>query len=604
MDITEEYQNEEFNLWVNPDEFTTTEPGDVFELNFGSPEKTAKELRKQLQINQYNKEASIVKISLESPNQLKSKAIIRLMMQSYINRELLLKNEKAKRTVEFIDKQLSGIQSALNEAETEMVDFRTENSLINISQEGEALYTKIQELEKQAQETDLKFEYYQYLQKYLNQPVNNESVVSPSTVGITDPPLINSIVQYNELKNQLTITDSYASDINPQVQSIKSQMISVKSIISENINNLINATQLTQSNLKRQIQQAEHELDQLPSSERKLINIQRQFNLNDNLYVYLLEKKAEASIALASTVASTEILDEPLLEARTRPKNLKNYLLALAFGLFIPFGFIILKEFFTNTIQDSTEIEKQTSLPILSSIALSHKDKELVMSHFPRSRTSESFRNMRASLKYLMPENKNTHAIMFTSFTSGDGKTFCAMNTAVMMAQAGYQTILLGLDLRRPKIYDTFKLENSRGISNLLLSNEKNETDDFIYDSNIENLKIILSGPTPPLPNELFMRDSFHKLMKDLSQNYEFIIIDTPPIGLVSDAYEISKYADTTLFVIRHQLTPKKSIDFLKDIQSKNLINNLGILYNGVDYHKLTSYYGYNNKKYNAYYED
>ena len=193
---------------------------------------------------------------------------------------------------------------------------------------------------------------------------------------------------------------------------------------------------------------------------------------------------------------------------------------------------------------------------------------------------------------------------MFTSFTSGDGKTFCAMNTAVMMAQAGYKTILLGLDLRRPKIYDTFNLENSIGVSNLLLSNGEKESDNFIYNSNIENLDIILSGPTPPLPNELFMRDSFKNLMQDLSQNYEFIIIDTPPVGLVSDAFEISKYADTTLFVVRHQQTPKKAIDFLKDTQTKKLINNLGILYNGVDYQKLTSYYGYDNKKYNAYYED
>ncbi|MAE86572.1 MAG: hypothetical protein CMB80_27810 [Flammeovirgaceae bacterium] len=602
--ITEPFQNEEFDLWIDSKELSNITPGDVYEIAIGDPEKAAKELRKQLQINQYNKEASIVKISLESPNQLKSKAVIHLMMQCYINRELQLKNEKAKRTVEFIDKQLSGIQTALNQAETEMVDFRTKNSLIDISKEGEAIYTKLQALEKQAQDIDLKLDYYHYLQTYLNQPKQGESVVSPSTVGITDPPLTSLIVQYNELKNQLIISDSYASEINPQVQSIKSQMNSVKEIITENINNLINATQLTQTNLKRQIQVAEHELDQLPGSERKLINIQRQFNLNDNLYVYLLEKKAEAGIALASTVASTEILDEPLLDARTRPKSLKNYLLALVLGLFIPFGFLILKEFFINTIQDSTEIEKHTSLPILSSIALSHKNEELVMNHYPRSRTSESFRNMRASLKYLMPENKNNHSIMFTSFTSGDGKTFCAMNTAVMMAQAGYKTILLGLDLRRPKIYDTFNLENSIGVSNLLLSNGEKESDNFIYNSNIENLDIILSGPTPPLPNELFMRDSFKNLMQDLSQNYEFIIIDTPPVGLVSDAFEISKYADTTLFVVRHQQTPKKAIDFLKDTQTKKLINNLGILYNGVDYQKLTSYYGYDNKKYNAYYED
>ena len=274
--ITEPFQNEEFDLWIDSKELSNITPGDVYEIAIGDPEKAAKELRKQLQINQYNKEASIVKISLESPNQLKSKAVIHLMMQCYINRELQLKNEKAKRTVEFIDKQLSGIQTALNQAETEMVDFRTKNSLIDISKEGEAIYTKLQALEKQAQDIDLKLDYYHYLQTYLNQPKQGESVVSPSTVGITDPPLTSLIVQYNELKNQLIISDSYASEINPQVQSIKSQMNSVKEIITENINNLINATQLTQTNLKRQIQVAEHELDQLPGSERKLINIQRQ----------------------------------------------------------------------------------------------------------------------------------------------------------------------------------------------------------------------------------------------------------------------------------------------------------------------------------------
>ncbi len=587
---------------ASPSVMTADEP--PYHLIINSPEATVKDLREQINITQKGKESSILQLGMNSANPEKAKAILNLLMTSYIDRELELKNETASRTVEFIDEQLVGIQNALYKTESEMQSFRSDNNIVDISQEGQSIYVKLQELEKESNKVDLQLDYYRYLVDYLQKPNQPGGVVSPSTASIADPGLSSLVNQFNALKAQLIISEANATSVNPQVKTLKVQVQSLIASMIENAENLINTTKLAKNQLKLQITKAEKELNILPSSERELINIQRRFNLNDNLYVYLLEKKAEAGIARASTVASTEILDAPLLIQQTKPKKLKNYFMAFAVGAAIPFLLILIREFFTTSIQEVSEIEKATSYPILSSIALSHKETELVMKDFPKSRTAEGFRNMRAGLKYLSPEQIKCHTIMFTSFTSGDGKTFSAMNTAVMMAQSGYKTILLGLDLRKPKIFDTFGFTNDKGISNLLV--DEVEKEKLILNTPIHNLDLIVSGPIPPLPNELFMRESFSKLMTALKAEYDYIIMDTPPLGLVSDAFEISNYADYTLFVIRNQLTPKKALDFLKDIKAKKLIENVGIVYNGVDYKKLTGLYeygyGYGDK--NSYYEE
>ncbi|MBR09129.1 MAG: hypothetical protein CMP48_15785 [Rickettsiales bacterium] len=584
--------------------FNTENIGQIFKIVLNQPQDVTNVLRSQIQLSQSDRETSIINIGMSTTNPEIAIQIISLLMNTYSNRDLQLKNEAAVRTLEFIDEQLSKTQESLFETESEMENFRAKNNIIDISQEGQTIYLNLQELEKEAQSTDLQLEYYNYLLQYLNSPKQDANLVSPSIASIADPSLSNLISQLNALRAELSVSESFASEINPQIKSLKKQVETLVSGMIETVRNLISTTEIAQRNLKNRIKQTEIELNKLPGSERKLINIQRQFTLNDDLYVYLLQKKAEAGIAKASTTPSSEVLDPPMLIAKTKPQKGKNYMMAFGLAVAIPLGFLLIRDFLTTTIQSSQDVSKRTTVPILSNIALSHKKSELILHEYPRSQTAEGFRNMRANLKYLMNGIEGTKTIMFTSFTSGDGKTFSAMNTALMMAKSGYKTILLGLDLRKPNIYDSFGFSNEVGVSNLLITPDKSK--DIILQTEVDNLDLILSGPTPPIPNEVFLKPAFHQLIKELKQGYEYIIIDTPPIGLVSDAFDIATHADVTLFVIRHKMTPNKSLEILNDIQQKKLINNIGIIYNGLDYSKLSNRleYGYGYGKRYGYYED
>ncbi len=570
-------------------------------------EELAKEIREQLLIRPINRDASILEVSLESPTPEKATDFINTLFYFYIKRELDQKNEAATRSIEFIDDQLVGIQDSLYQAESILETFKSSNRVVNISQEGMAVYTRLQELEREAANLSMQIGYYNYLIEYLEQQ-DITNVVSPTTAGIDDVSLNSMVLKLNELVNQLIQAEASASEINPRVMTLQNQIkASIKSI-RESVINLKRTSEIALNDLEIRIQNTERELSQLPGNERALVNIQRKYSHSEDLYVFLLQQKAEAGIVRASNVPTTRIVDEAISFEQVFPKKVFNYLVGFFMGLLFPVFLIGIKEYFTYSIQSLNEIERKTNLPILASIAYSHHGTELVLDRYPRSLVSESFRKMRAGLKFLNPEG--TGCIMFTSFLSGDGKTFSAINTAVMMAKAGSKTVLVGLDLRQPKIYETLGLPNDQGISNVLIGEKK--INEVVQKTNIERLDFVSSGHIPPNPNELILRGNIGKVLESLKSKYDMVVIDTPPIGLVSDALEIGKYADTNLFVVRHQVTPKHGLEFLNDIYEKELLSNVGLIFNGIDFRKFSNNYGRNYgygysygyaKNNNAYYE-
>jgi capsular exopolysaccharide synthesis family protein len=571
-----------------------------------NPKKYTRELIEEIKIKPINAESSILSISKETNNPETGQNIINTLMGCYIARDLSIKNATAISTVAFIDEQLSGVQSALIDAESQMESFRSDNSILNISEEGISVFAQLQELEKESAKFKMQLSYYEHLLAYLVAPNPSAGIVSPSTASIIDPALNNLIMNLNELSNQLILAEASASEINPTVKALKMQRQTTLSVIRENVKNLIKTTEIQKQDKELQIKEMERRLNSLPKSERQLVNIQRRFNLNDNLYVYLLEQKAEAGIAKASTKSSAAILDSAMSYEETQPKKLLNYILGLFFGFTIPLIAILLKEYFTTSVQSPNEVEKKLNLSLLSTIPLSHHTTDMVVEHKPKSMVAEGFRTLRSNISYMMEKQKN-QTIMFTSFTSGDGKTFNAINMSILMARSGYKTILLGLDLRKPKIFGSFGLTNELGVSNLLVENKTLE--EVLHHTSVKNLDFISAGPIPPNPNELILRPTFGELIQSLKNAYDYIIIDSPPLGLVSDALEIAKISDINIFVIRHQQTPKKALEYLEILQKKDIINKLGVLYNGLDFEKSSAYgygygYGYGSEKGYGYYEE
>lgn len=561
----------------------------------------AKSYQKQLDVGTKGKDASIIHLSAESHHVKKNQDFINAVINFYIQRDLEEKNLTATRTIQFIDDQLLRIQDALTIIEDSLQEFRTLNSIVNLSQKGEAILSEMQELETLRSNEEVKLNYFDYLMSYLKENRNPSSVVSPATVGVDNPILMALITNLNELSGKLSQVEVNATEENPQVQSLQLQIKRVMEGVMENVDNLKGNTQITLYNIDRRIHESELKMDQLPSTERKYIGIQRNFNLSENLFLYLQEKKAEAGIAKASNIPQVKIIDPAIFQDQTSPRKMRNYGLALILGLGLPIGILILMNLLNDKIQSVADIERRTQLSVLGVIGLSHYDTDLVLEKHPRSFIAENFRKLRSSMKFLEGK-ENTQILMITSFLSGDGKTFCSINMAIMMAKMGKKTLLLGLDMRKQKLHTVFNIPNERGISNVL--NGELKVQEALQSTCVESLYMITGGDIPPNPNELVAGEQFEKILKELKSEFDCIVIDTPPVGLVSDALEMGKHVDLTLFIVRYNYTSLKAVDYIDEVEVKSLLGKVGLVLNGVDFDELHNRNAYSYGQNQGYYEN
>ncbi|HBH49082.1 MAG TPA: capsular biosynthesis protein, partial [Bacteroidales bacterium] len=319
-------------------------------------------------------------------------------------------------------------------------------------------------------------------------------------------------------------------------------------------------------------------------------NIQRDFNINDQIYTFLLEKSAEAGITKASNIADHKILDKALPNnaVRIKPKPSSNYMLSLVVGFLIPLVIIILREFFNNKILGKRDIENATSVPILGSVGHNEKHTEIPVFENPKTALSESFRALRANLHFMLKE-KNEKVIAVSSTISGEGKTFCAVNLAAIMAMAGKKTLLVGLDLRRPKIHRIFNLNNDAGLSTFLAG--RSEANDIVQSTNVESLSIVNSGPVPPNPAELIGSERLVEFIESMKTQFDYIVIDTPPIAIVTDALLLKDLINTYIFVIRHDYSDRSVLKLVDELYTRRGVSNMSILVNDI---QVKGYYGYN----------
>jgi len=331
------------------------------------------------------------------------------------------------------------------------------------------------------------------------------------------------------------------------------------------------------------------QLGRLPGTERKLIRIQRDFDLNSTVYNFLLEKRAEAGIAMASNIPENKVIDKavPYNAARIKPKTRQNYMLALILGLLFPAAGIIIIDLLNNKVIDKKDIEKITKAPILGFISHSGYGSEMPVVEKPGSTLAESFRSIRTSLKYFTPGDQPV-VIAVTSTVSGEGKTFVAVNLATIISLLGRKTLLVGLDLRKPRIHKILGIENSEGMSNFLSGNSK--YDDVIQKTSIENLWFASAGPIPPNPAELIERKAMTDFLEKARKQFDFIILDTPPVAVVTDAMLLARRADMTLFVVRQRYSSRNTLQLIDEIYRNREISNPGIIVNDIS---MSGYYGY-----------
>lgn len=542
-----------------------------------------------------SKQASVASITMSGTNSRKIVEFVNTLMSEYVMRGLEKKNLVSENTIEFINNELASISESLKDAETDLKDFRTANDLMNLDLQASQIYTNLQALNKERAEMAVNVKIYKRLQDYIKVQIDDpENLAAPSTMGITDPLLnrmVDELVTLSQTKATQLLTQT---EHHPQIVKLDEQIVTAKKTILETVNNLVLNAEMSLSEIDRRIAKVESESRVLPAKQQQLIKYQRNFDFNDDTYKYLMQRRAEAQILRASNTPDNEILDEARLERTSliSPRSYMNYLIALIIGFLIPALYLFLKDFFNVTINNRKDIEKLTKFPIIGQVAKTDSKNPLVVVNSPKAPISESFRAIRTNIEYLT-QGKSQSTILITGDTQGIGKTFNSINIACIYALYGKKTVLLGFDLRKPKIYQDFGLTNNVGISSYL--SNKEPLDNVIQTSSaLPSLDIISAGPIPPNPAELIASDKCTELFEELKKRYDYIIVDTPPLGLVTDAFLLMRHTDVNLFIVRQDVTNKNIFSsVIKDLEDRGI--KVSIVLNGIETGKS---YGYGKYRY------
>ena len=576
--------------------FTPDQGYSKYYFQFNSANFLINNFKSRLSINTNDaKRGSVLFLSMvgNSPQQITD--YLNKLMEVYISRGLEEKNQTAINTVNFIDQQLTTLDTSLKIAEMDLQDFRLKNRLIDISAEGTMVFTRLEDLQNKRVMAELQTRYFNYLEEYIKNRNNFNQVVAPATVEISDALLSSLITQLNSQLAEKTELLFSVQPENPKITLIDAKIEYTREALLDNINNLQKNNAISISETDRQIALSEKELDKLPATERMLIGIQRQYKVNDQIYTYLLQKRAEAAIAKASNVSDNKILDIAKVENAypISPKSRSNNMMGLIIGLALPFAILILLDLTNNKISSRSEIERKSSIPIISTIGHNSDPGEIPVFEIPKSGLAESFRGLRTNLQYML-RDKDQKVITITSTISGEGKTFCSSNLAAIFAMAGKKTLLVGLDLRKPKIHKVFNLENNIGVSTCLIG--QTTFKEIIKESKIANLYVAPAGPVPPNPAELLGSPAMIEFINEARKNFEIIILDTPPFGMVTDSRIISRLSDLSLFILRQNYSTLNILELLQETYEKHEIGQMGLIINDI---KNKGYYGYGYRYYN-----
>lgn len=558
---------------------------------FESPEALANQYRSSLTIKPAKEGASVFTLTYNGYSPEQGCDYLNKLMELYGTQELEWKNRSAENTITFIEQQLGLISDSLNKAENSMEKFRLNNRFVDLTMEGSLILQKLEKTEGEKTDAGMQLQYYQYLLQYIDSKEESGSIVSPSVMGVTNPVLVTLVEEFSALQQRKKQVNFAMKGDVPSVETIDKQVEVSRAALRENVVTSINQLKLAIRSIDERIAKVEQDLDKLPGTERQLIGIQRKFDLNNTVYNFLLERRAEAGIARASQLSDNRIIDLAVARNSTviRPQIMKNYLVALVLGFLVPILFILLIDLFNNKIIGRHEIEAISKAPILGFVSHSSYDSEIPVVDKPGSTLAESFRSIRTSLGFYTGQTK-CPVIAISSPVSGEGKTFISVNLAAIIAMMNKKVLIVGLDLRKPRAHMAFSREglNDPGMSSYLSFNA--EFEDVVIPTEVKNLWFAPSGTPPPNPAELIGSPRMEEFITRACNEFDTIIIDTPPVGIVTDAMLLSRLVNVNIFVIRQRYTTKGSVAMLDEIYRKGEMSNVAYVINDIS---ASGYYGY-----------
>ena len=556
-----------------------------------------------------DKGGSIVTLGMQGTNKARMVEYLNSTVKMLIKRQLDSKNQFATNTISFIDSTLVAMESQLKETGNELKSFRKGKNIYDIEEGGAKFSEKILEFDVKKDEVNRKVAYYNSLKAYLKNSVNYAKLPAPSVAGIEDPNIVVNVSKLIALSTQRSEM-AYAVKSDKIFNDFDNQMEAVKNVLLENIATAKSSLQYDLAMVSSKINETESTIRQLPEDQQELIKIKRKYDLSDNIYSTFLQKRSEADIVKAANLSDVHFIDpaKDVGGGLIGPKTSVNYVLALFLGILIPLLFVFAIFFINNSVQNAEDISKLTKIPLIGVVGVNKENTNLAVFDKPKSALSESFRAIRSSLQFLykMQNVDGAKTLMITSSISGEGKTFCSINIATVFALSEKKTVIIGLDLRKPKLAAEFNLTNEVGVVNYLI--KQKTIDEIINHTHIPYLDVILSGPVPPNPSEMIISEGMSELIEELKKKYDYIILDTPPVGLVSDALELTHFCDVTLYIVRQNFTKKEMISLLNNRVKRGELNNTSIILNGLENKAKygTGYgYGYGYGAYaNGYYEE
>ncbi|MFZ4796151.1 MAG: GumC family protein [Bacteroidia bacterium] len=567
----------------------------LFYFNIHTVKNTSNQIVSRLRVTPNSKEASTILLKFIDPVSARSEKILNTIIKVYNEVVVENKNQKAVNTIKFINGRIQLINTDLKLIESEIEAFKSKNGITDLTSVGSSFLTLTNEINKSLTNVQIQKEILLSIQNYIGNKSNTPGLV-PATNEISDPVLLNLLSKLIELEFEKNNLEIKGSQNTHSIQVVNNKISRTKIDINENIKTINSNLSIKEKTLNNELEKVKLELYKIPFFEQELLDLNRQQTIKNNIFTFLLQTKEEAELSYAATISDGIILDNAQASnVPIKPIPLTVYLIAISLSIIIVLVYIFVKEDLNNKIIFRSQIEEETSAEVIAEINFNESKNPIAINLNNRSIIAEQLRSLRTSVQNKLQTVEGCKVVLFTSSISGEGKSFLSVNLASSLAISGQKVAIMELDLRKPKISNLLNVQREPGITNYLL-NKIDLAGIIIEVPNCEGLFVIPAGIVPPNPTELILNGKLDILINELKQKFDYIIIDSPPIGLVTDAKLLDKYSNLCLYVIRHNFTLKYFLKMIQKYYTINELHNINLIYNGLKKRGVGNYnynYGY-----------
>jgi len=552
--------------------------GDIMRISTGPVSSCANGHLNCLMCSPAKKESNVIILTMYSDMPRRAQDIINKVVELYNMDAVIDKNIMATNTANFIDERLQIVESELGEVETAVESYMKENGLTDISRELNIVLSNQTNYQRELTEVETQINLLIFLADYLKEP-NNEQALIPSNLGVKDGALQKLINDYNALLlKQMRIARS-ATELNPSYTQSIEEARTLRQTILSSIENIHKGLQIQKTDLAKKDRELTSRLYKTPEKERKYIEIKRQQEIKEKLYIYLYQKREENALTLASTVMPAKTIDAPIVSGPVSPRKNRIYIIAIALGLGLPFLIIFLIDYLNDEVKDQREFQSVVKAPFLGHVLYSPSENVVAVESHNNSAQAELFRTIRTNLRFMLPEKKSP-VILVTSALNGEGKSYVAINIAASLALLKKKVIIVGLDIRKPTLSQYLHIDFKGHLTSFLLDPAMPLDDLIIPSGVVDSMDVMPSGAIPPNPGELIQSANMELLFNAMKERYDYIIVDTSPLYLVSDTFHLDKYADMTIFVTRANYISREMLPYIQDIYAQQKMHNMACILN------------------------